>query len=120
MCRLESESRAELKLSREAASEQRRVLRIEGSIAVGELARQLGSKAPDVQRKLMALGTMVSINQSIARVAPSAVPIWMAIFAPARRIAATASVDGRPHENCTIGAPASSASCRVAGSERSR
>jgi translation initiation factor IF-2 len=47
------------------ASEQRRVLRIEGSIAVGELARQLGSKAPDVQRKLMALGTMVSINTSI-------------------------------------------------------
>src|SRR5262245_66613638 len=47
------------------ASEQRRVLRIEGSIAVGDLARQLGSKAPDVQRKLMALGTMVSINTSI-------------------------------------------------------
>jgi translation initiation factor IF-2 len=48
-----------------AASEQRRVLRIEGQISVGELARQLGSKAPDVQRKLMALGTMVSINTSI-------------------------------------------------------
>jgi translation initiation factor IF-2 len=48
-----------------APSEQRRVLRIEGSIAVGDLARQLGSKAPDVQRKLMALGTMVSINTSI-------------------------------------------------------
>jgi translation initiation factor IF-2 len=48
-----------------AASDQRRVLRIEGTIAVGELARQLGSKAPDVQRKLMALGTMVSINTSI-------------------------------------------------------
>jgi translation initiation factor IF-2 len=48
-----------------AVSEQRRVLRIEGSIAVGELARQLGSKAPDVQRKLMALGTMVSINTTI-------------------------------------------------------
>jgi translation initiation factor IF-2 len=47
------------------ASEQRRVLRIEGTIAVGELARQLGSKAPDVQRKLMALGTMVSINTAI-------------------------------------------------------
>ncbi|HKA14336.1 MAG TPA: translation initiation factor IF-2, partial [Myxococcota bacterium] len=46
-------------------SESRRVLRIEGSITVGELARQLGSKAPDVQRKLMALGTMVSINTSI-------------------------------------------------------
>ena len=48
-----------------AASDQRRVLRIEGTISVGELARQLGSKAPDVQRKLMALGTMVSINTSI-------------------------------------------------------
>jgi translation initiation factor IF-2 len=48
-----------------AVSEQRRVLRIEGSIAVGALARQLGSKAPDVQRKLMALGTMVSINTTI-------------------------------------------------------
>jgi translation initiation factor IF-2 len=48
-----------------AASDQRRVLRIEGTISVGELARQLGSKAPDVQRKLMALGTMVSINHVI-------------------------------------------------------
>src|SRR5262245_4416080 len=48
-----------------SASEQRRGLRIEGQISVGELARQLGSKAPDVQRKLMALGTMVSINTSI-------------------------------------------------------
>ena len=48
-----------------SASDPRRVLRVEGSIAVGELARQLGSKAPDVQRKLMALGTMVSINTSI-------------------------------------------------------
>ncbi len=48
-----------------STSDQRRVLRIEGSISVGELARQLGSKAPDVQRKLMALGTMVSINTSI-------------------------------------------------------
>jgi translation initiation factor IF-2 len=48
-----------------SASDQRRVLRIEGTVSVGELARQLGSKAPDVQRKLMALGTMVSINTSI-------------------------------------------------------
>jgi translation initiation factor IF-2 len=48
-----------------SASDQRRALRIEGTISVGELARQLGSKAPDVQRKLMALGTMVSINQVI-------------------------------------------------------
>jgi translation initiation factor IF-2 len=48
-----------------AASDQRRILRVEGAISVGDLARQLGSKAPDVQRKLMALGTMVSINTSI-------------------------------------------------------
>ena len=51
--------------ARKAAAEQRRVLRIEGTISVGELARQLGAKAPDVQRRLMALGTMVSINQMI-------------------------------------------------------
>jgi translation initiation factor IF-2 len=45
--------------------ESRRVVRVEGTVAVGELARMLGAKAPEVQRKLMALGTMVSINQSI-------------------------------------------------------
>ncbi|MEM7408634.1 MAG: translation initiation factor IF-2 [Myxococcota bacterium] len=48
-----------------AATAQKRILRIEGTISVGELARQLGSKAPEIQRKLMALGTMVSINQMI-------------------------------------------------------
>jgi translation initiation factor IF-2 len=48
-----------------APKETRRTLRIEGAIAVGELARLLGAKAPEVQRTLMALGTMVSINQSI-------------------------------------------------------
>jgi translation initiation factor IF-2 len=48
-----------------AAKESRKSLRISGDIAVGELARLLGAKAPDVQRKLMALGMMVSINQSI-------------------------------------------------------
>ncbi len=45
--------------------DEKRVVRVEGQIAVGELARQLGAKAPEVQRRLMALGTMVSINQSI-------------------------------------------------------
>jgi translation initiation factor IF-2 len=45
--------------------EEKRVVRIEGSVSVGELARMLGEKAPAVQRKLMALGTMVSINQTI-------------------------------------------------------
>jgi translation initiation factor IF-2 len=51
--------------AKKAAAEQKRVLRIEGSVSVGELARQLGAKAPDIQRRLMALGTMVSINQMI-------------------------------------------------------
>lgn len=45
--------------------ESTRVVRIEKTVSVGELARQLGMKAPEVQRKLMALGTMVSINQEI-------------------------------------------------------
>jgi translation initiation factor IF-2 len=51
--------------AKKAAAEQKRVLRIEGSVSVGELARQLGAKAPDVQRRLMALGTMVTIIQMI-------------------------------------------------------
>ncbi|HEY5658933.1 MAG TPA: translation initiation factor IF-2 [Myxococcota bacterium] len=46
-------------------AETKRVVRIENSVSVGELARLLGAKAPEVQRKLMALGTMVSINQTI-------------------------------------------------------
>jgi translation initiation factor IF-2 len=45
--------------------ESKRVVRVEGDVAVGELARMLGAKAPEIQKKLMALGTMVSINQSI-------------------------------------------------------
>ncbi len=48
-----------------APKEDKRVLRIEGSVSVGELARMLGQKAPVVQSKLMALGTLVSINQAI-------------------------------------------------------
>ncbi|MEE9608223.1 MAG: translation initiation factor IF-2 [Myxococcota bacterium] len=45
--------------------EVKRVVRVEGFVSVGELARMLGAKSPEVQRKLMALGTMVSINQAI-------------------------------------------------------
>ncbi len=45
--------------------ESKRVLRVDGAVSVGELARLLGAKAPEIQRKLMALGTMVAINQSI-------------------------------------------------------
>jgi len=47
------------------AQESKRVVRVEGEVSVGELARLLGAKAPEVQRKLMALGKMVSINQLI-------------------------------------------------------
>jgi len=43
----------------------KRVVRVEGEISVGELARQLGAKAAQVQGKLMGLGTMVSINQTV-------------------------------------------------------
>ncbi len=47
------------------AKPEKRVLRVEGAIAIGDLARLLGEKAATVQSRLMALGTMVSINQSI-------------------------------------------------------
>src|SRR5690606_15416912 len=43
----------------------KRVVRAEGQISVAELARQLGAKAAEVQAKLMALGTMASINQQL-------------------------------------------------------
>jgi translation initiation factor IF-2 len=45
--------------------EDKRSLRVAGSVAVGDLARMLGEKAPTVQSRLMALGTMVSVNQAI-------------------------------------------------------
>jgi translation initiation factor IF-2 len=57
--------------SRAAASstapskESARIVRIESGVSVGELARMMGVKAPEVQRRLMALGTMASINQSV-------------------------------------------------------
>jgi translation initiation factor IF-2 len=44
---------------------QKRIVRVEGDISVAELARQLGAKAAEVQGKLMALGTMVSIHQTV-------------------------------------------------------
>jgi translation initiation factor IF-2 len=40
-------------------------VRLEGTISVAELARQLGAKAAEVQGKLMALGTMVAIHQTV-------------------------------------------------------
>jgi translation initiation factor IF-2 len=43
----------------------KRVVRVDGTISVSELARQLGAKAADVQARLMALGTLVTVNQAI-------------------------------------------------------
>jgi translation initiation factor IF-2 len=48
-----------------APRETKRVVRVEGAVSVGELARMLGEKSPVVQKKLMSLGTMVSINQAV-------------------------------------------------------
>lgn len=48
-----------------AAAAQARVVKVEGDISVGELAKQAGLKAPAIQGKLMALGIMVSVNQRI-------------------------------------------------------
>jgi translation initiation factor IF-2 len=56
---------AEKPAAARAPREEKRVLRIEGSATVGDLARMLGVKAAAVQRELMKLGTMVSIHQSI-------------------------------------------------------
>jgi len=55
---------------------QKRVIRVEGTISLADLARELGAKAPELQGKLMALGIMVSMNQGLdattaARVAES-------------------------------------------------
>jgi len=44
---------------------QSRLVKVEGDISVGELAKQAGIKAPVIQGKLMALGIMVSVNQRI-------------------------------------------------------
>ncbi len=43
----------------------KRNLRIEGQIAVGELAKRMGIKAADVIRKLMGLGVMANLNAVI-------------------------------------------------------
>ncbi|MCP5059796.1 MAG: translation initiation factor IF-2 [bacterium] len=49
----------------QAAKVENKVVRVQGDISVGELAKQLGAKAAQVQGKLMALGTMVAVNQTI-------------------------------------------------------
>ena len=43
----------------------RRALRVEGTVSVAEFAKLLGVKAPELQGRLMGLGTMVGINQLI-------------------------------------------------------
>ena len=48
-----------------SAADQKRTIKVEGEISVGELAKLLGAKAPAIQGKLMALGTMVSVNQTV-------------------------------------------------------
>jgi len=48
-----------------ASSSQPRSIRVDGEISVGELAKALGAKAPAIQGKLMALGIMVSVNQTV-------------------------------------------------------
>jgi len=48
-----------------APRKEKRVVRIEGVITVADLAREIGHKAPQLQAKLMALGTMASVNQAI-------------------------------------------------------
>jgi translation initiation factor IF-2 len=48
-----------------AADDQQKTIRVAGEISVGELAKLLGAKAPAIQGKLMALGIMVSVNQTV-------------------------------------------------------
>ena len=48
-----------------AAADQPKSIKVAGEVTVGELAKLIGVKAPVVQGKLMALGTMVSINQKV-------------------------------------------------------
>jgi translation initiation factor IF-2 len=48
-----------------AAKPTRRAIRVDGSVSVSEFAKLLGVKAPELQGRLMALGTMVGINQTI-------------------------------------------------------
>ncbi len=45
---------------------EKKIVRVDGEISVGELAKQLGAKAAQVQGKLMSMGTMVTVNQTIS------------------------------------------------------
>ncbi len=53
------------KRAKPTAKPEKKRIRVEGEISVAEFAKQLGAKAADVQGKLMALGTMVAVNQTI-------------------------------------------------------
>ncbi len=48
------------------AKTEKKIVRVQGEISVGELAKQLGEKAAQVQGKLMSLGTMVAVNQTVS------------------------------------------------------
>ena len=50
---------------RPVAPDQKKVVRVAGEIRVGELAKEIGIKAAQLQAKLMALGTMVSVTQGV-------------------------------------------------------
>ena len=52
-------------IAAQPSAEQKKVVKVDGKISVGELAKLLGQKAPAIQGRLMALGTMVSINQLV-------------------------------------------------------
>ncbi|MFK7895182.1 MAG: translation initiation factor IF-2 [Myxococcota bacterium] len=47
------------------AANAKRHVKVSGDISVGELAKQAGLKAPVIQGKLMAMGVMVSVNQTV-------------------------------------------------------
>jgi len=56
---------APLRPAAAAAKPTRRAIRVDGSVSVAEFAKLLGVKAPELQGRLMGLGTMVGINQTI-------------------------------------------------------
>ena len=46
-------------------SAQKRVVRMEGTLTVGEMAKQMGVKASELIRKLIELGVMANVNQAL-------------------------------------------------------
>src|SRR5260370_1165372 len=72
--------------------------------------------APKISASSVPWQTRYSAPRSSAARAPSALVTCIPTLAPAARIVATASFEGMPQENCTIGTPASSAALRDDGS----